>query len=56
MISDWTQRIGLVVHLTCFIHASCTRKLHWGKQACLCLDLRKDGAFWGRGRVGVINL
>lgn len=28
MISDWTQRIGLVVHLACFIHVDRTRKLH----------------------------
>lgn len=30
MISDWTQRIGLVVHLACFIHVDRTRKLHRG--------------------------
>lgn len=30
MISDWTQRIGLVVHLACVIHVDRTRKLHRG--------------------------
>lgn len=35
MISDWTQRIGLVVHPACFIHADCTRKLHWSETSLL---------------------
>lgn len=56
MISDWTQRIGLVVHLTCFIHVDYTRELHRGRRACLCPGLGREARFWGGGGMEVCPL